>query len=466
MKLKIRDSRFDVLRIACLLAWVAAPVIAATDDASLKEILSRLERLEKQNQSLQIEVSSLRTEVSALRGAAPPLQLAHAPAPQPLSGPTLEERVAVTESRVEEQAQTKVEASQRFPIRLTGMALFNAFTNSPHNGGRDNPTRASLEPGPRTAGGTVRQSVIGLDFRGPTVAGGGKVSGSMFMDFYGGAGDPLNQYFRIRTASVNFDWKNTSLMVGQEKPIISPREPNSLAQVVVSPLTNAGNLWLWQPQVRIEQRFTLGEGTTLRAQAGVYQSRETASIVPPEYAGTLEERRPAYQGRFEFGHEWAGGFQLAIAPGVHAATSHVAGTSVASRMLSVDWRLKPVSKIEFTGMFFAGKNVGGMGALRQSFKITGPGEATAVRSIGGWSQLSYLATRRITFNLFGGQQDDRNSDLPVGGYGKNQAYGGNIMIRVAPNVILSFENLRTWTTYVGQGTRRNNHYDLAIAYQF
>ena len=102
--------------------------------------------------------------------------------------------------------------------------------------------------------------MIGLDFRGPAVPGGGKVSGSLFMDFYGGAGDSLNQYFRIRTGSIDFDWKNTSLMVGQEKPIVSPREPNSLAQVAVSPLTNAGNLWLWQPQVRLEQSFALGEG--------------------------------------------------------------------------------------------------------------------------------------------------------------------------------------------------------------
>ena len=43
----------------------------------------------------------------------------------------------------DELAQVKVEASQRFPIRLTGMALVNAFYNSKLNGGSDNPAIAS-----------------------------------------------------------------------------------------------------------------------------------------------------------------------------------------------------------------------------------------------------------------------------------------------------------------------------------
>ena len=38
----------------------------------------------------------------------------------------------------------------------------------------------------------------------------------------------------------NIDWNNTSLMLGQDKPIISPRDPDSLAQVGFSPLTGAG----------------------------------------------------------------------------------------------------------------------------------------------------------------------------------------------------------------------------------
>ena len=49
-------------------------------------------------------------------------------------------------------------------------------------------------------------------------------------------------------------------MVGLEKPIFNPREPSSLAQVGISPLTGTGNLWLWLPQVRVEQDFAFTRG--------------------------------------------------------------------------------------------------------------------------------------------------------------------------------------------------------------
>ena len=108
--------------------------------------------------------------------------------------------------------------------------------------------------------------------------------------------------FRIRTAAINLDWTNTSLMFGQDKPIISPRDPESLAQVGVSPLTAAGNPWLWQPQFRVEQRFSLGAGSGLRAQAGVFQTS-----IPSAAQGTIyaaQESRPGAEGRLEL---WPGG---------------------------------------------------------------------------------------------------------------------------------------------------------------
>src|SRR4029077_6336358 len=119
--------------------------------------------------------------------------------------PKLEERLEIEEQRTAEQAQTKVEASQRFPIRLTGMALVNAFYNSKQNGGVDNPTVASIGHGDTGGGGTFRQSIIGLDYRGPQTFWGGKIHGSVFMDFFTGNGYGLNNMLRLRTASFGVD---------------------------------------------------------------------------------------------------------------------------------------------------------------------------------------------------------------------------------------------------------------------
>ena len=98
---------------------------------------------------------------------------------------------------------------------------------------------------------------------------------------------------RLRIATLDLNWKNTTISVGQDKPLISPREPQSLAQVGISPLTGAGNLWDWNPQARIEQRFSLGDGMGLRAQVGVYETTENyPGVLPAEYSGTLETFAP------------------------------------------------------------------------------------------------------------------------------------------------------------------------------
>ena len=89
-----------------------------------------------------------------------------------------------------------------------------------------------------------------------------------------------------------------------------------------------------------------------------------------------------------------------------------------------------------------------------------------MQSIGGWAQIAILPTSRLSFHFMSGQHDDRNSDLTAGGISKNLAFAGNVMYRIAPNVIIAFESEQLNTTYVGAGTRRNLHNDLAIAYQF
>jgi hypothetical protein len=189
---------------------------------------------------------------------------------------------------------------------------------------------ASSTAGGSTTGATFRQTVLGLRFFGPDLPGGGKASGSVYMDFFSGGLQPGNNLFRLSLATLDLAWKNTTFTVGQDKPIIAPREPTSLAQVGVPPLTGAGNLWQWQPQARVEHRFSLGEGNEIRAQAGVFESYEAANNVPTPYTGTLGLWRPAYEARLEYSHS-SGARRFEIAPGYHEGASRVAGQSVSSR---------------------------------------------------------------------------------------------------------------------------------------
>jgi hypothetical protein len=90
----------------------------------------------------------------------------------------------------------------------------------------------------------------------------------------------------------------------------------------------------------------------------------------------------------------------------------------------------------------------------------------SVRGTGGWSQVALHATDRLTFNVYGGQHDDWRRDLRFGGTDKNQAYAANVIYRLVQNVLLSFEATHLRTTYTTVGLRKNNHYDVAVAYLF
>jgi len=467
-----------------LLALSFLPALAfGQDTPQMSQILERLERLERENRNLAAEVHELRQALAKEKpqpalsdgslatepGESDANNVAPGLAAAPQSGQNqapLDERVAVEERRTDELEQAKIEASQKFPLSLTGMVLFNAFLNGKSNSGQQDPLVAGSGSSTLPGGASLGQTVLGLKYQGPEILGGGKVNGSLYMDFFGGTNSSLGHTLRIRVASVEIDWKNQTFMVGQDKPIISPREPNSLAEVGFSPLTAAGNLWLWQPQARFEQRFSMGEETGLRAQLGVYQTSESSLRVPAEYAGTLASARPGLEGRFEFWHDFGSGRRFEIAPGFHTSSSHVAGTSVPSDIFSVDWLIRPWSRFDFSGMFYQGQNVSVLGALPQGIEFGPHNLIQAVHSTGGWGQFSYRPTSRLSFNIYGGEQDDRNSQLTAGQIGKNLAYAGNMIYRLGPNVLASLEAEQVRTSYIGSRLILNNHYDLGLAYLF
>jgi hypothetical protein len=452
------------LKISCaiLTFLLASPAVWAQEKTDIERILERLDRLEQENHQLADEVHALRTELAG-KVQASGNQSAEA---QPAQAP-LDERVQVAEQRVSDLSQEKVEASSRFPVSLTGMVLFNAFLNGKNAGGDEDPTYVSATSGLRTNGATIAQTVLGLRYQSPQALWGAAVNGSVFFDFYSGGGTSLDHDARLRTASIQLDWTNTSVMVGQDKPLIAPRDPYSLAQVGVSAFTDAGNLWLWSPQARLEQRFQFGDASGLRAQIGLYEMggayAQAASypLSPPESSAG-----PAVEGRFEFWHKFGERTRIELAPGFHTAQTTQEGVSVPSRLFSFDWFANPWEKIEFTGEFYDGENIGGLGAIAPSYYILTPGLIRPVESIGGWAQLAWLATPKLTFHLIAGQHNNQASEIADAMIYKNQGYAANLIYRLAPNVLLSLEGMQLRTSYLGRGTRLNDHYDLGVAYLF
>lgn len=87
-------------------------------------------------------------------------------------GGTIEERVAklednleLTDAKVQEQSQTKVESGSKYRVRLSGMVLLNAFETRGAVDNLDFPEIATAPEVPGTSGafaGSLRQSQIGL----------------------------------------------------------------------------------------------------------------------------------------------------------------------------------------------------------------------------------------------------------------------------------------------------------------
>ena len=441
--------------------FVLAFSAAGQTAPDMAKVLERLDKLEQENRELQTEIRLLRSELHGTPLAAAPA----ASEPEPAEAPVTE-RLAVLESKTADLAQTRVESTQRMPISVTGMVLFNAYRNGRLGGPLQHPITAGLTPGASTSGATFRQTVLGLKFQGPQLPGGGKASGNVYLDFFSGNTNPNNNIFRIRLATLDLAWKNTTVTVGQDKPINAPREPTSLAQVGFGPLTGSGNLWNWNPQARIEQRFLLGKDTGIRAQAGVFETSEVYPANNPlVFSASLERFRPAWQGRLEFFHG-PETRRFEIAPGFSLSDSHVAGRTASSRIFSVDWLIRPVQLVEFSGAFFRGTNAAGLGSLRQGFTVSPTGGVTPVHVTAGWSQIKIYASNKLSLHFYGGQEYDKARDLATGSVTRNIQYAGNAVYKLAPNVLAAFEASQTRTTYLPFGLRLVNHYDLALGYLF
>lgn len=429
------------MRCKVSLLFVFAAGVLPGAEPSLGEILQRLERLENEN-------AQLRDQVKALR--------------ERLDGPSapIEERVAVQERRLEEQEQKKVESSARVPVKLTGMLLFNVFASGRNSQPANWPTIATGNRGQYQVRGTMQQTTIGLDVTSPVAIAGAQARGEVMMDFF----STVDNYPvpRLRTGFLDLDWSRTGLRLGIEKAIIAPRNPTSMAQVLWPPLWGAGNLWIWEPQVRFEQRFQIG-GTSVAAQGGIFQTDE-ARLQP---AGVLaENHRPGWQTRWKISRTFGEDRTLEIAPGFHYSRSLVASTSVPSQLITGDWLFSPWSQVELTGAFFHGQNASGVGGLRQGVVIVGPGNVRPVHTTGGWSQIMLKPLERLRFHAMAGAQDDRDRDLNVGLIGRNFSWAANSMFQLSPNVLLGFEFQQIRTTYIGTGTRVLNRYDLALGYLF
>ena len=233
-------------------------------------------------------------------------------------------------------------------VEFTGLVLVNGFYNSAHVANVDLPQSADTDNvGVKSAGGSIRQTRLGVLLSDPDVLG-GSFAGEVDADFYGGqqpsSGGRTFPLLRLRRITGAVTWPHAELLIGQESPLVAGRSPRSLAALGFPDFAGSGNLWLWIPQVR----FTVEAGYTLRlAFQGAVLAPTTGTAQPAFFtqADSAERTaRPELEGRVRLG--WgATDDPSEIAIGGHLGwikgMDSLSGDSIlTSRALTVDTRFK------------------------------------------------------------------------------------------------------------------------------
>ena len=472
--------------------------------SEVQDLTVQVKNLEEQQQSALAESAKLRKELEATRSQVVSL-LAQAPeatSPTASQGnrpqPSIEDRIAKLEenqqlSSVEaaEQSQTKVESNSKYRLRLSGIALFNVYVNRGSVNNQDYPEIATA-PSPLassgTFGGSLRQSQIGLEAFGPTIAG-ARTSANVKFDFAGGFPNTPNGVsfglMRLRTGTVRFDWASTSVIAGQDSLFIAPLSPTSIATLAIPAFAYSGNLWSWTPQFRVEHHFRLSERSSLLLQGGFLDSL-TGDFPVSGYnryptAGE-NSGQPAYGTRLAWTHSVRGQNITVGAGGYYARQSFGYGRTVDGWAGTMDLTLPLGSHFEFTGQFYRGRATGGLGGgIGQSVLWTGSllepaTDVYGLDSIGGWAQLKYKATSKLQFNGVFGQDNPFAGELrEFGGtqsyyyaspLSKNQSAMLNFLYQPKSDIVLSLEyrHLKTYT--LDSDTHRANIVTMSAGYIF
>jgi hypothetical protein len=422
----------------------------------------------------------------------PPAGTPGAPAAQDLNERVarLEENQQFLDDKLSEQYQSKVESGSKYRLRLSGLVLMNLFINRGNVENLDVPqlaTEQGLLDSRGTFGGTVRQSQIGLQVFGPDVVG-AHTSADLRFDFAGGFPEAQNGVMmglvRLRTGTVRLDWKNTSIVAGQDSLFFSPLTPTSLATLAVPALAYAGNLWSWTPQVRVEHRIPVSDSSSFLIQGGILDS--WTGDVPPKqfyrYATWGEESaQPAYAARVAWNCQLAGQpFALGFG-GVYGRQYWGLGRGVDGWVGTTDLTL-PLGKLfTLTGEFYRGRAVAGWGgAIGQDVVVPGPftSSTTPIQgldSIGGWAQLKYKPAPKFEVNGAFGQDNPYadelrrtlatppNYDSPLA---RNQSALVNFIYQPRSAMVLSVEYRHVRTFEIGGDSYRSNHVNLAVGYIF
>ena len=413
---------------------------------------------------------------------------------------SLEEEYQLLSGKVDDQYQTKVESASKYRLRMSGIVLMNLVSNQGVVDNLDLPMLAYARPAGYSGGSfgaTLRQSEIGFETFGPTVAG-ARTRADLQLDLAGGFPSVPNGInsglVRLRTATIRMDWPDTSVVVGQDAIFFSPNSPTSFASLAVPALSYAGNLWSWVPQIRVEHRVALGQQSSLLFQGGILDplSGEVPGPVPGSTGSTgaayyrlagpgEASRQPAYGTRIAWSRNVFGQPLRVGVGGYYSRQNYGFNRTLDAWAGMTDVELPLSRQFSLSGKLYRGKGLGGLyGGIGRSVLFSGDPtspytQVQGLNSVGGWGQLKYRPVNKWEFNAAFGLDNPYASDLEYFPYA--QSYGNptlarnkagfvNMIYRPRSDLLFSAEYRRLTTDTISNGGTSAGHLNLMMGVLF
>jgi hypothetical protein len=453
--------------------------------AALNSVQHQLDDSKQQIDQLQAELREVRTQMQAAN-AETPTATAEAASALQQSIQQLQSQDEIVQAEVKQHDQTKVESGSKYPVKITGLVLFSSFLN---DGAVDNidlpilaiPRNATTAHGSLAA--TLRQTILGLETRGPMLWG-ARSAADFHVDFFGGV--PYTDYttstgtVRLRTAHARLDWANHSLIAALDAPLISPVQPTSYVGVGEPPFAWSGNLWVWAPQLESINQARLGGGTL-----GLdFALLDPAAPGSPAISGNRQpnpperSRQPGYESRVSYSLPLMDRTFTVGAGGYYSRQTYSNTQHVDAWAGTADWKLPFTRWLQLSGAFYRGRALGGLGGGTFKDYLTDPesGEIRGLNDEGGWSQLKFKMTPSLEANVAIGEDAGFSSQLryytdPMAtdiytDLARNRTVLANIIYRPKTYLLFSAEyrNIYSWPVAGSPNTAQS--LGLATGYSF
>ena len=462
----------------------------------IRSLTDAMSRVQAQLEQSQRELAELRQQLVSLQASVGASGYPAEPSPTESNGAAdlaaavaeIREAQAMQETQIATLDQSKVESSSKYPVRLSGMVLFNGFVNTRRVDAAATPSVALYGSG--STGVSARQTIVGLDIDGPDVLG-ARTHGDVRLDMSASSSGYTGSYslglVRLRTAHLDLNWSSTHAFFALDRPLISPETPSSLTAVAVPALAWSGNLWAWNPQAGLSyDAFTSGRGS-LRVQAALIDSADppplfsktnSGSYTPPSTAEL--SRWPGIESRIAFeGRDEESGARFGVSGFFAPHRNSNSSFTFNSWAGALDFRVPATRFMQLSGSTYWGSALGGLGggAYKDyvASNINGEYYYRALDDRGGWVQWKQKTGERLEFNeAFGidnvpaGQLRPYAVTTPVNVYNlaRNRTFTGNVIYSPSAYLLFSLEYRRIMSSYVTAPSTFSDVIGIAAGYKF